>query len=150
MDYFTRIATPAGTKESDPHITVMELTRGRLVSGELIFNSSCDCKHHIIFCISTFRLAPFNQDANYLGDDMTVHISFDQDFHKQPHRLHILSWNDDAQSMVHALCSLHFDPFSKPRSTKSFEDFSKTLVPGYMKGVERNAKPTENTQTFTL
>jgi len=148
MDYFLKITTPAGTKETQPLISTVELTKGTLISGEIIFSEGCNCYHHVAFYISTFRLAPFNRDQNYVGDNCQLNIFFDQDLHKQPHRLTILTWNDDQQSSQYVLVSLHLDPFAKPRSNKSFEQLTKELVPGYKKGSERNAIPNENTEAF--
>jgi hypothetical protein len=148
MDYFKKIDTPAGTLEADPKITILELTRGRLLSGELIFSADCNYDLHVTFYLSTFRLAPFNRDSNYVGDDCKVNIFFDQDMHKQPHRLGILTWNVSDQASLCCLLCIHFDPFGLPRTNKTFEELSKELTPGYKKGTERNAPPIAIAEPF--
>lgn len=150
MDYFKKIVTPADTLESDPLITVLELTRGRLLLGEIIFSDDCNYHLHLAFYLSSFRLAPFNRDSNYCGDNCKIDVFFDQDMHLQPHRLGIASWNESDQAALTALVCIHFDPFGNPRTSKSFEQLSRELTPGYKKGTERNAPPPKIYDTATF
>jgi hypothetical protein len=148
MDYFVNIETPSGTSESNPLITTVNLTKGILVSGQIIFSDDCDYKHHITFYIADTRLAPFNRDQNYVGDNSIIKVNFDQDFHKPPFQLQIVTWNTDKQSAKRVLIELFLDPFGKQRTNKNFIQLSKELIDGYLKGTERNAVPSENDIQF--
>lgn len=148
MDYFVKISTPTQTLQTDPLITTIELTRGRLLTGYIIFPTDSAYSLHVAFYISSIRLAPWNRESDYMGHNCKIDIFFDQDLHHQPHRIHIVTWNDSLQIPITCLIGLHFDPFTDPRSTKTFEELARDLVPGYVKGTERNAVPEENTLTF--
>ncbi len=102
MDILQYISTPKETTESNPLITTVKLTKGRLVGGSLYFPSGPAGKLHFIARIGVHQIIPFNTGQNIRLDDCVFPLSLGIDLLEPPFELICETWNDSTQ-YAHAL-----------------------------------------------
>jgi len=110
MDILQYISTPKNTLETDPLITTIKLTRGRLTGGSMYFPSGPAGKLHFIARIGVHQIIPFNTGQNIRLDDCVVPLSLGIDLLEPPFELDCETWNDSTL-YDHALTLvLHIEP----------------------------------------
>lgn len=110
MDILQHISTPTNTLESNPLITTIKLTRGRLTGGSIFFPSGPAGKLHFIARIGIHQIIPFNTGQNIRLDDCVLPLTVGIDLLEPPFELICETWNDST-SYAHALTLvLHLEP----------------------------------------
>ena len=94
MDIVQYISTPKNTTESDPLITTIKLTRGRLTGGSIYFPSGPAGKLHFIARMGIHQIIPFNTGQNLRLDDCVFPFSLGFDLLEPPFDLDCETWND--------------------------------------------------------
>lgn len=107
MDFLKYISTDKKYSESDPLITHLKLTRGRLTGGFLFFPSGPAGVLHFIARIGVHQILPFNTGQNYSLDDCVIHFSLGIDLDEPPYYVDCVTWNDST-SYPHALTVCFF------------------------------------------
>jgi len=110
MDIIQYISTPANTPESDPLLTTIKLTKGRLAGGSLYFPYGPAGTLHFLARIGIHQIIPFNTGQNYRLDDAVMPLSLGFDLTEPPFELQCVTWNDSTDN-PHALSiALFIDP----------------------------------------
>lgn len=110
MDIIHYISTPANTTESDPLVTTIKLTKGRLTGGSLYFPSGPAGKLHFLARIGVHQIIPFNTGQNFRLDDCVIPLGLGFDLVEPPFNLDCETWNDSTL-YAHALTvALHLEP----------------------------------------
>ena len=130
MDILQYISTPVGKTESDPLLTTIKLTKGRLTGGALYFPSGPAGKLHFIARIGVHQIIPFNTGQNLRLDDCVFPLALGIDLLEPPYEIICETWNDSTQYPHVLTLILHLDPLFE-----KFHDI-KTLVNQfwYLKG----------------
>lgn len=102
MDFIKYISTPVGALESDPLITTLTLTRGRLVGGRIYFPPGPAGLLHFLARIGVHQIFPFNTGENLRLDDCVFPFTLGIDLPEPPYVLDLVTWNDSA-THAHAL-----------------------------------------------
>lgn len=110
MDFLKYISTPASTSESEPKISTIKLTKGRLSGGFLFFPAGPAGKLHFRAEIGVHQIAPFNTGENYRLNNCVVPFHLEIDLLEAPYRIECITWNDSTE-YSHALTACFFiDP----------------------------------------
>lgn len=107
MDFLKYISTDKKYSESDPLITRLKLTRGRLAGGFLFFPSGPAGELHFLARIGVHQILPFNTGQNYNLDDCVIPLSLGIDLDEPPYYVDCVTWNDSG-SLPHALTVCFF------------------------------------------
>ena len=110
MDFIHCINTPVGKTESDPLITTIKLSRGRLVGGFVYFPSGPAGTLHFLAKIGVHQIIPFNTGQNLRLDDCVVPLSFGIDLLEPPCEIDLVTWNDSTQYAHTLTVGLFLDP----------------------------------------
>jgi hypothetical protein len=102
MDIVQYISTPANTPETDPLITTVKLTWGRLTGGYLYFPYGPAGTLHFIARIGIHQIIPFNTGQNFRLDDAVMPLSLGFDLTEPPFEIQCETWNDSTDN-DHAL-----------------------------------------------
>lgn len=94
MDILQYISTPKNTLESNPLITTIKLTKGRLTGGAIYFPSGPGGTLHFIARIGVHQIIPFNTGQNLRLDDCVMPLSLGIDLDEPPFELICETWND--------------------------------------------------------
>ncbi len=94
MDILQYISTPRNTTESNPLVTTVKLTKGRLTGGALYFPPGPAGKLHFIARIGVHQIIPFNTGQNIRLDDCVFPFSLGFDLLEPPFELDCETWND--------------------------------------------------------
>lgn len=137
MDYVQYISTPANTQESDPLITSLHLSRGRLSGGFLYFPRGPSGYLHFIARIGVHQIVPFNAGQSYRLNQAVVPLDLNIDFFQPPYIIDCVTWNDSS-TYSHALTVGFFlDPYAKPREKTGIIGTVLNAVTGYKTGGNR-------------
>jgi len=110
MDIVQYISTPKNTPESNPLVTTVKLTRGRLTGGSIYFPSGPAGTLHFVARIGLHQILPFNTGQNLRLDDCVFPFSLGLDLDEPPFELDFLTWNDSTL-YDHALTvSINIEP----------------------------------------
>lgn len=133
MDFVKYINTPVGRDESNPVITSIKLTRGRLSGGFLFFPSGPAGKLHFLARIGVHQILPFNTGENFQLDDCVVPFSLVIDLLEPPYEIECFTWNTSTL-YAHAL-SVCFTLDPKTRNKHNLETLISEFVgtQGYKK-----------------
>jgi len=96
MDFVKYISTPKNTTKSDPLITTLKLTKGRLTGGFLFFPSGPAGVLHFYARRGVHQILPFNTDENLRLDDCVVPFTLGIDLVEPPFCVDCVTWNDSA------------------------------------------------------
>ena len=107
MDFLAYISTPKNTEAADPKITLLHLTKGRLVGGFLFFPSGPAGTLHFLARLGLHQILPFNQGADFRLDDCVVPFSLGIDLAEPPYVVDLVTWND-SNSHAHVLSVCFF------------------------------------------
>lgn len=133
MDFIAYISTPKDTLETDPLISHLRLTKGRITGGTLFFPPGPAGTLHLIARMGEHQIIPFNTGQNYLLDDVTIDLNINLDLSQPPYVLDIITWNDST-SYPHVLTlTLFMDPWKPLRKHKSITQKLLDQVKGYQK-----------------
>ena len=102
MDFLQYISTPALTLESNPLVTKLRLTHGRLIGGYLHFPYGPAATLHFLARIGNHQILPFNTGQNYRLDDAVMPFTLGIDLTEPPYIIDLITWNDST-SYAHAL-----------------------------------------------
>lgn len=116
MDFLTYISTPKNTEATDPKLTKLHLTKGRLVGGFLFYPSGPAGTLHFLARLGLHQILPFNEGENFRLDDCVVPFSLGIDLAEPPFVVDLVTWND-SNSHAHVL-SVCF--FLDPASSRKF------------------------------
>jgi len=94
MDIVQYISTPINTTETDPLVTTIKLTKGRLTGGALYFPSGPAGKLHFIARMGIHQIIPFNTGQNLRLDGCVFAFSLGFDLLEPPFELDCETWND--------------------------------------------------------
>jgi len=94
MDILQYINTPKQTLESDPLITTVKLTKGRLTGGAIYFPSGPAGRLHFIAKIGVHQIIPFNTGQNIALHNCVLPLSLGIDLNEPPFELVCETWND--------------------------------------------------------
>jgi len=109
------INTPVGRSASNPLVTSMKLTRGRLSGGFLFFPSGPAGMLHFLARMGVHQILPFNTGQNFRLDDCVVPFSLGIDLLEPPYEIECITWNDSTV-YDHALTvCVTLDPKGKKR-----------------------------------
>ena len=134
MDFMQYISTPKNTAESDPLVTQIKLTRGRLTGGFVFFPSGPAGTLHFFARVGVHQIIPFNTGQNLRLDDCVIPVSMGIDLLEPPYMVDCVTWNDSTEH-AHALTVC----FSlDPKGKKKYD--LKTLINEFA-GTEGYAKP---------
>lgn len=133
MDFVKYINTEVGRDETNPLITTIKLTRGRLTGGFLFFPSGPAGKLHFIARMGVHQLIPFNSDESYHMDDCIVPFHLGIDLSMPPYEIDCVTWNESTD-YPHAL-TVGFFLTPKSRRNKEINTLKalETLCEGYHK-----------------
>jgi len=110
MDILQYISTPANTTETDPLVTKIKLTRGRLTGGSLYFPKGPRGTLHFIARIGVHQIIPFNAGHNFALNDSTMPLSLGIDLLEPPYELDCETWNDSTLYAHVLTLVLHLEP----------------------------------------
>lgn len=102
MDFIKYISTPANTPESNPLISTIKITRGRLQGGLLFFPSGPAGLLRFVAKMGVHQILPFNTGESIGLDDCVFSFSIGIDLIEPPFLINCLTWNTSAQ-YAHAL-----------------------------------------------
>ena len=102
MDFVKYILTPAGQSETDPLITRLTMTRGRLVGGCVYFPYGPAGYLHFLAKIGIHQILPFNTGENLRLDDAVFPFDLGIDLKEPPFVVDLITWNDSVE-YAHAL-----------------------------------------------
>jgi len=94
MDFVKYISTPKDTAESDPQVTTLKLTKGRLTGGFLFFPSGPAGVLHFYARMGVHQILPFNTGQDFRLDDCVVPFSLGIDLVEPPFAVDCITWND--------------------------------------------------------
>lgn len=94
MDIVRYINTPKNTTESNPVLTPIKLTKGRLTGASLYFPSGPAGTLHFIARIGIHQIVPFNTGQNLRLDDCVLPLSLGFELVEPPYELVCQTWND--------------------------------------------------------
>ena len=137
MDYVFYISTPKKTTESDPKITTLQLSRGRLTGGFLYFPRGPSGYLHFIARIGVHHILPYNAGQSYRLNGCVVPLHLDIDFFSPPFLVDLVTWNDSTDYDHVMTVGIFLDPYASPRKGKSFVGNVVNSVAGYLKGGDR-------------
>ena len=92
MDIVQYISTPKNTTESDPLVTTIKLTKGRLTGGSIYFPSGPAGKLHFLARMGVHQVIPFNTGQNLRLDDCVFPFSLGFDLTEPPFHLDCETW----------------------------------------------------------
>ena len=119
MDFLAYISTPKNTMVSEPKITQLHLTKGRLVGGFLFYPSGPAGTLHFLARIGLHQILPFNQGESFRLDDCVVPFSLGIHLLEPPFVVDLVTWND-SNNHAHVLSVCFFlDPPSAKKFTLS-------------------------------
>ncbi len=95
MNYAFDISTPANTLQSAPQVTRVRLQAGRISQVVFYFPPGSAGLNHIRVRHGGHQLWPYNQDADYSGDDCIFTMPEDIPIRKQSWQVAIETWNTD-------------------------------------------------------
>jgi len=107
MDFSIYISTPIGTSESDPKITPLRLSKGRLTGGFLYFPSGPAGTLHFLARVGLHQILPFSPGENYRLDDCVLPFSLGIGLLEPPFVIDCVTWNDSTK-YPHALTVCFF------------------------------------------
>jgi len=110
MDIVQYISTPLGTTESNPLVTTIKLTKGRLTGGAVYFPSGPAGKLHFIARMGVHQVIPFNTGQNLRLDDCVFPFSLGFDLVEPPFDLDCETWNESTLYAHVLTVSLHLEP----------------------------------------
>jgi hypothetical protein len=102
MDFVKYINTEVGRNASNPLVTTLKLTRGRLTGGFLFFPSGPAGLLHFQARIGVHQLLPFNTDGSYHMDDCMIPFHLRIDLTSPPYAIDLITWNEST-TYAHAL-----------------------------------------------
>jgi hypothetical protein len=103
MDFVKYISTPPDNTKSNPLITTLKLTKGRLTGGFLYFPSGPAGVLHFLARMGIHQILPFNTGQNFRLDDCVVPFSLGIDLLEPPFEVDCITWNDSTLEHTHAL-----------------------------------------------
>ena len=121
MDFVYKIDTPITASAADPKITVVKLTRGRLVGGFLYFPSGPAGTLHFLIRVGVHQLLPFNVGQSFAVDDCVIPIHCGIDLFEPPFEINLVTWNTSTLYTHTLTVGLFLDP-KKERGWKILED----------------------------
>jgi hypothetical protein len=107
MDFLQYISTPKNTKEQDPLLTPLKLTRGRLAGGFIYFPTGPAGLLHFRAQIGVHQIVPFNTGENYRMNGCVVPFHLEIDVLQPPFYVECITWNDST-THAHALTVCFF------------------------------------------
>lgn len=107
MDFLKYISTPANTPESDPLVTTLKLTKGRLSGGFIFFPTGPAGLLHFRAQIGAHQIIPFTPGENYRLNDCVVPFHLKIDLPQPPYKIDCITWNDSTE-YSHALTVCFF------------------------------------------
>lgn len=107
MDFVKYISTPVGRDVSNPLITTMKLTRGRLSGGFLYYPSGAAGNLHFLARIGVHQVLPFNTGQDFQLDDCVIRFSLGIDLLEPPYYIDCVTWNEST-TYAHALTVCFF------------------------------------------
>lgn len=137
MDYVVYISTPYTNKETNPKITSISLSRGRLSGGFLYFPRGPSGYLHFIARIGVHQIVPFNAGESYRLNQAVVPLDLNIDFFQPPYIIDCITWNDSKEHDHVLTVGFFLDPYKKPRSAKSIVKSLYDATLGYKKGTDR-------------
>jgi len=115
MDFSIYISTLAKTWESDPEITPLRLSRGRLTGGFLFFPPGPAGVLHFQARIGKLQIIPFTPGESYQLDDCVIPFSLGIDLFEPPFQIDCITWNTSVL-YPHILTACFFlDPSAKKK-----------------------------------
>jgi len=121
VDFVYKIDTPITASAADPKITVVKLTRGRLVGGFLYFPSGPAGTLHFLIRVGVHQLLPFNVGQSFAVDDCVIPIHCGIDLFEPPFEINLVTWNTSTLYTHTLTVGLFLDP-KKERGWKILED----------------------------
>ena len=97
MDFVKYISTPKNTAESDPLITTLKLTKGRLTGGFLYFPSGPAGTLHFLARMSVHQILPYNTDEDFRLDDCVIPFTLGVNLVEPPFSIDLVTWNNSTQ-----------------------------------------------------
>lgn len=97
MDFVKYISTPEDTTESDPLVTTLKLTKGRLTGGFLYFPPGPAGVLHFYARMGVHQILPFNTDEDFRLDDCVIPFTLGINLVEPPFSVDIITWNDSTQ-----------------------------------------------------
>ena len=95
MYYQVSFNTPANTPESEPVVTTLKLTKGRLVRVLVGFAPGAVGLLHIKIRDKGFQIAPLTMTESLAWDNYVYDLALNYALQAEPFELTVLSWNDD-------------------------------------------------------
>lgn len=93
MDFVKYIGTPKNTEASDPLVTTLKLTKGRLTGGFLYFPPGPAGTLHFLARIGVHQIIPFNSGEGYRLDDCIVPFHLNIELSSPPFFIDLVTWN---------------------------------------------------------
>ena len=134
MDFLFYISTPTENKESNPKVSPLRLTKGRLTGGFLYFPSGPAGTLHFIARVGLHQILPFNPGENYRLNDCVIPFSLGVGLLEPPFIVDCITWNDSTD-YPHALTVCFF---LAPSGKKKF---SLDRLKNAFSGTEGYSKP---------
>lgn len=133
MDFVKYISTPKNTEASDPLITTLKLTKGRLSGGFLYFPSGPSGTLHFLARVGVHQIIPFNSGEAYRMDDCKIPFHLNIELVAPPFLIDCVTWNTSTQ-YDHAL-TVSFFLQPKSRRNKNIDTMAQVaqLCEGYRK-----------------
>lgn len=113
MDFIKYISTPAGQSESEPLVTTLKLTRGRLVGGNVYFPYGPAGTLHFLAKIGIHQILPFNSGESLRMDDCVFPFKLGIDLSEPPYVIDLITWNDSTENDHALTVSFHVKEFTR-------------------------------------
>lgn len=126
-EYNFTVLVPANTPREDPVQVEMDLTRGMIAGGLMMFPAGCHGMVHMVICDGVGQLYPANGADTYHGDDAMIPIVGKYKLDTAPYKLYLYAWSPDTDfnhSIQVAISVLSEEEVSL---APVFRDFTKML-----------------------
>jgi hypothetical protein len=115
MDFVKYINTPKNTKATDPLITKIKLTKGRLTGGFLYFPAGPAGTLRFLAKVGRHQIIPFNAGESYRLDDCVIPFHFNIWLRSTPFEISCITWN--ASTLYDHALTVGF--FLQPKSKRN-------------------------------
>jgi len=123
VDFIQYINTPKNTTETNPLVTTIHLTRGRLKGGFVFFPSGPAGTLHFLARIGMHQIIPFNTGQDLRLDDCVAPLFLGIDLQEPPFIIECVTWNDSTEHDHALTVSFSIDPRGmKKRDIKSLTE----------------------------
>ena len=97
MDFTKYISTPKETAETNPLVTTIKLTKGRLTGGFLYFPAGAAGTLHFLARVGVHQIIPYNTGENIRLDACVLQLSLGVDLLEPPFVIDCVTWNDSTE-----------------------------------------------------